>query len=228
MNIRLSSIEARIIGVLIEKQITTPDQYPLSLNALVNACNQKSNREPFMQLDEPTVKFAVESLGRRHMVVEKSGFGSRVPKYQQIFCNTEFGSLKFTPQETAIVCELLLRGPQTPGELRTRAPRMAEFPDPGVVETLLESLANRPGGALVTQLAREPNRRDSRWAQLFEELPESTRAATAEEIVANKSGDVPVVRATTGQADLAARVAALETEVATLRAELSALKQERV
>src|SRR3954469_14356725 len=171
MNIRLSAIEARIIGALLEKQITTPDQYPLSLNALINACNQKSNREPFMQLDEPTVKFVVEGLGRRHMVVEKSGFGSRVPKYQQIFCNTEFGSLKFTPQETAIVCELLLRGPQTPGELRTRAQRMAEFPDPGVVEALLDGLANRPDGAIVAQLAREPSRRDARWAQLFEELP---------------------------------------------------------
>src|SRR5678815_2888713 len=109
MNIRLSAIEARIIGSLIEKQITTPDQYPLSLNALVNACNQKSNREPFMQLDEPNVKAAVDGLAKRHFVVEKSGFGSRVPKYQQIFCNTEFGSLKFSPQETAIVCELLLR-----------------------------------------------------------------------------------------------------------------------
>ena len=84
MNIRLTAIEARIIGSLIEKQITTPDQYPLSLNALVNACNQKSNREPLMQLDEPTVKFVVDGLSRRHMVVEKSGFGSRVPKYQQI------------------------------------------------------------------------------------------------------------------------------------------------
>ena len=119
MNIRLSAIEARIIGSLIEKQVTTPDQYPLSLNALVSACNQKSNREPFMQLDEATVKSAVDGLARRHYVVEKSGFGSRVPKYQQIFCNTEFGSLKFTPQETAIICELLVRGPQTPGELRS-------------------------------------------------------------------------------------------------------------
>src|SRR5262245_49978490 len=117
MNIRLSAIEARVIGSLIEKQITTPDQYPLSLNALVNACNQKSNREPLMQLDEPTVKFVVDSLARRHMVVEKSGFGSRVPKYQQAFCNTEFGSLKFTPQETAIVCELLLRN--SPGVIES-------------------------------------------------------------------------------------------------------------
>ena len=155
MNIRLSAIDARIIGSLIEKQITTPDQYPLSLNALVNACNQKSNREPLMQLDEATVKFAVDSLARRHFVVEKSGFGSRVPKYQQIFCNTEFGSLKFTPQETAIVCELLLRGPQTPGELRARVTRMAELPDPGIIESLLAALASRPDGGIVAQLPRE-------------------------------------------------------------------------
>ena len=224
MNIRLSAIEARIIGVLIEKQITTPDQYPLSLNALINACNQKSNREPLMQLDEPTVKFVVEGLGRRHMVVEKSGFGSRVPKYQQVFCNTEFGSLRFTPQETAIVCELLLRGPQTPGELRSRAPRMAEFPDPGVVESVLEALANRPGGAIVAQLAREPNRRDSRWAQLFEELPESAKLATAGEVAANKASDAAVVRAPSN-AELQARVAMLEGEIAALRAELATLKQ---
>ncbi len=97
-----------------------------------------------------------------------------MPKYQQIFCNTEFGSLKFTPQETAIICELLLRGPQTPGELRARVTRMAELPDPGIIETLLDGLANRPEGALVAQLPRESGRRDSRWAQLFEELPEAT------------------------------------------------------
>jgi uncharacterized protein len=219
MNIRLSAIEARIIGSLIEKQITTPDQYPLSLNALVNACNQKSNREPLMQLDEPTVKAAVDGLSKRHFVVEKSGFGSRVPKYQQIFCNTEFGSLKFTPPETAIVCELLLRGPQTPGELRGRISRMAELPDPNIVEGLLEALASRPEGALVAQLAREPGRRDSRWANLFEELP----AAVAE------TSGAPAPRATSATSaapasDLAARVTALEAEVAALRAELAALK----
>ncbi|HEV7610219.1 MAG TPA: DUF480 domain-containing protein [Steroidobacteraceae bacterium] len=226
MNIRLTAIEARIIGVLIEKQITTPDQYPLSLNALINACNQKSNREPFMQLDEPTVKFVVDGLGRRHFVVEKSGFGSRVPKYQQIFCNTEFGSLKFTAQETAIVCELLLRGPQTPGELRSRAPRMAEFSDPGVVESVLAGLANRPGGGIVVQLAREPNRRDARWAQLFEELPASATAATADEIAANAAG----AAATRGptNAELIARVAALESEIVALRAEIASLKAGRV
>lgn len=217
MNIRLSAIDARIIGSLIEKQITTPDQYPLSLNALVNACNQKSNREPLMQLDEATVKFAVDSLARRHYVVEKSGFGSRVPKYQQVFCNTEFGSLKFTPQETAIVCELLLRGPQTPGELRARVPRMAELPDPGVIEALLAGLANRPDGALVAQLPRESGRRDSRWAQLFEELPEVTPATDAPPPRSEAAPPRPAD-------DLAARVAALEAEVAALRAELAALR----
>src|SRR4029453_2181251 len=121
MNIRLSAIDARIIGCLIEKQITTPDQYPLSLNALVNACNQKSNRDPMMDVDEPTVQRTLDGLAKKHFVMERSGFGSRVPKYQHRFCNTEFGSLKFTPQELAIVCELLLRGPQKPGDMRSRA-----------------------------------------------------------------------------------------------------------
>jgi uncharacterized protein YceH (UPF0502 family) len=220
MNIRLTAIEARIIGSLIEKQITTPDQYPLSLNALLNACNQKSNREPVMQLDEPTVKFVVDGLARRHFVVEKSGFGSRVPKYQQIFCNTEFGSLRFTPQETAIICELLLRGPQTPGELRARVPRMAELPDPSVIEPLLAALAGRPEGAIVQQLPREAGRRDSRWAQLFEELPEIV-AATEADISAAAPASSGARSA--GGADLAARVTALEQAVEELRAKLDAL-----
>ena len=218
MNIRLTALEARIIGSLIEKQITTPDQYPLSLNALVNACNQKSNREPLMQLGEAEVKAAVDGLARRHMVLEKSGFGSRVPKYQQIFCNTEFGSLKFTPQETAIICELLLRGPQTPGELRARVPRMTQLPDPAVIEASLDTLANRADGALVAQLPREAGRRDSRWAQLFEELPQVTAAtepAPRGEVTPRAAGD------------LGARMTALEAEVARLRDELAQLRQER-
>lgn len=215
MNIRLSAIEARIIGVLIEKQVTTPDQYPLSLNALVNACNQKSNREPLMQVDEATVKFVVDSLARRHFIVEKSGFGSRVPKYQQIFCNTEFGSLKFTPQETAIVCELLLRGAQTPGELRNRITRMADLLDPSAIESILESLARRPEGAIVAQLPRESGRRDSRWAQTFEELPE---------IVAATEPHAESAAAGLSRGAAAARIAELEREVAELRAEVARLK----
>ena len=159
--------EARVIGCLIEKQITTPDQYPLSLNALTNACNQKSNRDPVLALDEATVQQTVDRLSRKHLLFEKSGFGSRVAKYQHCFCNTEFSGLKFTPQELAIVCELLLRGPQTPGELRGRAARMAEFADAAAVESALETLAQRPGGALVARLPREPGRRESRYAQLF-------------------------------------------------------------
>src|SRR5215475_11440015 len=162
MKLELSSLEVRVIGCLIEKAITTPDQYPLSLNALVNACNQKSNRDPVMDLDEATVQQTLDGLSKKHLVIEKSGFGSRVRKYQHRFCNTEFGSLKLDPQELAIVCELLLRGPQTPGELRTRASRMAPFAETSGVEAALTRLVERPDGPYVVQLAREPNRRDSR------------------------------------------------------------------
>jgi uncharacterized protein len=167
MNIELTALEARAIGCLIEKQNTTPDQYPLSLNALVNACNQKSNRDPVLDLDEHAVQQVVDGLVRKHMVIERAGYGSRVPKYQHVFCNTEFGSLKFTPIETAIVCELMVRGPQTPGELRTRASRMSEVSDVSQVEETLQNLMTRPDGPFVTRLAREPGRRDSRYAQLF-------------------------------------------------------------
>src|SRR6201998_79585 len=167
MNIELSPIEARVIGCLIEKQITTPDQYPLSLNALVNACNQKSNRDPVMSWDEEAIQTTLDHLIRKHLVIEKSGFGSRVPKYQHRFCNTEFGTLKFDPQELAIVCELLVRGPQTPGELRSRAARMAEFTDVSEVEAALTRLSGGEDGPFVTRLAREPGRRDSRYAHLF-------------------------------------------------------------
>jgi len=167
MNIELTALEARAIGCMLEKQITTPDQYPLSLNALANACNQKSNRDPVLDLDERTVQQIVDGLVRKHMVIERAGYGSRVPKYQHVFCNTEFGSLKFTPLETAIICELLVRGAQTPGELRTRAARMSEVSDVSQVEAALQSLMTRPDGPFVARLAREAGRRDSRYAQLF-------------------------------------------------------------
>jgi uncharacterized protein YceH (UPF0502 family) len=167
MNIELTDLEARVIGCLLQKQSTTPDQYPLSLNALANACNQKSNRDPVLELDERAVQQVVDGLARKHMVIERAGHGSRVPKYQHVFCNTEFGSLKFTSLETAIVCELLLRGPQTPGELRTRASRMSEVSDVSEVEAALQSLMTRPDGPFVTRLAREAGRRDSRYGHLF-------------------------------------------------------------
>ena len=126
MPVELSALEARVIGCLIEKAMTTPDQYPLSLNALTNACNQKSNRDPLLDLEERDVQAAIDGADRQAPVLERSGFGSRVPKYQHRFCNTGFGSLEFSPLETAILCELLLRGPQTPGELKARTARMAE------------------------------------------------------------------------------------------------------
>ncbi len=167
MSIELTAAEARVIGCLIEKAITTPDQYPLSLNALTNACNQKSNRDPVMDLDEGNVQQVVDALIRKHLVLERSGFGSRVPKYQHVFCNAAFGSLQFTPVETAIICELLLRGPQTPGELRTHAARMAEIKEVSEVVSALNNLVSRSDGPFVGRLPREPDRRDSRYAHLF-------------------------------------------------------------
>src|ERR1700677_3177587 len=140
---QLSALETRVIGSLIEKQITTPEQYPLSLNALVLACNQKSNRDPVLELTVQAVQELIDALSRKHLVIEKSGFGSRVPKYQQRFCNTEFSALQFTPQERAILCELLLRGPQTPGELRSRASRMAAWADAGEAGAALEAVRQR-------------------------------------------------------------------------------------
>lgn len=213
MNIELSPIEARVIGCLIEKQIATPDQYPLSLNALVNACNQKSNRDPVMSADEPTIQTTVDQLIRKHLVIEKSGFGSRVPKYQHRFCNTEFGPLKFTPQELAIVCELLVRGPQTPGELRTRASRMASFSEVGQVETALESLSTRADGPFVVRLPREPGRRDSRYAHLFS-------GAVAIPALPEQSITEPSIAA----APAPSRLERLEEEVRQLKEELKDIK----
>jgi uncharacterized protein YceH (UPF0502 family) len=174
MNIELNALEARVIGSLIEKQITTPDQYPLSINALTNACNQKSNRDPVLDLNERAVQQVVDGLVRKHMVIERSGFGSRVPKYSHVFCNTEFGSLKFSPVETAIVCELLVRGAQTPGELRSRANRMCEVADVSQIDAALQSLLTREEGPFVVRLAKEPGRRDSRYMHLFSGPIEAT------------------------------------------------------
>jgi uncharacterized protein len=213
MNIELSPIEARVVGCLIEKQITTPDQYPLSLNALVNACNQKSNRDPVMSADEAAIQTTLDQLIRKHLVIEKSGFGSRVPKYQHRFCNTEFGPLKFTPQELAIVCELLVRGPQTPGELRTRAARMASFSEPGQVETALESLSSRADGPFVVRLPRETGRRDSRYAHLFSGAVAA--ADFSEESIAAPSA---------ASASTPSRLERLEEEVRQLKEELKDIK----
>lgn len=167
MNIELSPLEARIIGCLIEKEVTTPDYYPLTLNSLTTACNQKSNREPVLSLTEAEVQDAAEGLIARRLMSDESGFNSRVSKYQHRFCNTEFGDLKLSNQELGLVCCMLLRGPQTPGELRTRTNRLCSFTDVKEVETILDGLANRESGPLVVKLPREPGKRESRYQHLF-------------------------------------------------------------
>jgi uncharacterized protein YceH (UPF0502 family) len=244
MKIELSAMEARVIGCLIEKQITTPDQYPLSLNALVNACNQKSNRDPMMDVSESEVQATLDALSKKHFVIEKSGFGSRVPKYQHRFCNTEYGTLKLTPQELAIVCELLLRGPQTPGELRSRSSRMAPFTDVSEVETALESLRTREDGPFVVRLAREPGRRDSAYAHLFSgpvavatDQEHTATSGAAHSSAAHSAGvghhsgsgqatiSASFASTARGADSSAARIDRLETEVRQLREELDALKK---
>ncbi|HCG8160220.1 TPA: YceH family protein [Vibrio parahaemolyticus] len=208
MKVELTAIEARVIGCLIEKEVTTPDQYPLSLNALTNACNQKSNREPVMALSESDVLDAVDALIERRLVSDESAFNSRVSKYQHRFCNTEFGDLKLSEQEKGIICCMLLRGAQTPGEIRTRTNRLATFHDVKEVEAVLELLASEEKGPLVVKLPREAGKRESRYMHLFcGEVDVSAIAAA--------------VPATSSSSE---RVAQLEQEVAELREELDALK----
>jgi uncharacterized protein YceH (UPF0502 family) len=175
MNMNLSLYETRVIGCLIEKAITTPDQYPLSINSLVNACNQKSNRDPVLELKEITVQDTVDGLIKKFLV--SRGYGSRVTKYQHRFCNTEFGTLKLSEKATGIICELFLRGPQTPGELRSRTERLCKFEDVNEVEAELTSLMAREE-PLVIKLPREPGKRESRYAHLFSGLPQSSTLST--------------------------------------------------
>ncbi|MDM2843497.1 YceH family protein [Citrobacter sp. Cpo090] len=209
MKYELTATEARVIGCLLEKQVTTPEQYPLSVNGVVTACNQKTNREPVMNLSESDVQEQLDNLVKRHFLRTVSGFGNRVTKYEQRFCNSEFGNLKLSAAEVAIITTLLLRGAQTPGELRSRASRMYEFSDMAEVESTLENLANREDGPYVVRLAREPGKRESRYMHLFcGEVDEAIAAAD----------ELPVA-----SGDLQARVEALETEVAELKQRLDSL-----
>ncbi|EPE4032073.1 YceH family protein [Enterobacter kobei] len=210
MKYQLNGTEARVIGCLLEKQVTTPEQYPLSVNAVTMACNQKTNREPVMNLSEHDVQDVLDALVKRHYLHTVSGFGNRVTKYEQRFCNSEFGDLKLSSAEVAVVTTLLLRGAQTPGELRTRASRMHEFSDMQEVEQTLEGLAAREDGPYVVRLAREPGKRESRYMHLF----------CGDVDISVKS---PVTDITTGDDDLVARVEALEGEVAGLKQRLDAL-----
>ncbi|MCK6768042.1 YceH family protein [Enterobacter roggenkampii] len=210
MKYQLNGTEARVIGCLLEKQVTTPEQYPLSVNAVTMACNQKTNREPVMNLSEYEVQDVLDALVKRHYLRTVSGFGNRVTKYEQRFCNSEFGDLKLSSAEVAVITTLLLRGAQTPGELRTRASRMHEFSDMQEVEQTLEGLAAREDGPCVVRLAREPGKRESRYMHLFSGEVDSSVKSSATDITAVDD-------------DLVARVAALEDEVAGLKQRLDAL-----
>jgi uncharacterized protein YceH (UPF0502 family) len=213
MNIEFSLNEARVIGCLLEKEITTPYQYPLSLNALTNACNQKTNRDPVLDLSEAVVQQAVDSLMKKYMVSDKSaGYGGRVTKYKHRFCNTEFGSLKFSKQELGILCVMLLRGPQTPGELRTRTNRLCEFADAAEVETTLEKLMTREDGPFIARLPRAAGARESRYAHLFSGAIESVEEPAV------------IEESAVGTATLSQRVSQLEEWVRQLRAEVDSLK----
>ena len=216
MILTLTALEARVLACLVEKEITTPDQYPLSLNSLTSACNQKTNRHPVLELGEQAVQETLDALSKRHLVMDRSGFGSRVLKYRHRLCNGDHNPLQFSPQELAVVCELLLRGPQTPGELRNRAQRLAPFADLGVVEHTLEALAGRSDGPFVLKLARQPGAREARYAQLFTGVPEEAAAAAAQ-----PEGDAEPRAAGGG---LGERVRELEAAVAALREEIAALK----
>lgn len=214
MLVELSAKQCRVIGVMLEKEVTTPDQYPLSLNGLTTGCNQKSNREPVMQLSDADVQDLLDELKQKKQISEQSGFGSRVVKYKHRFCNTEFGDLKLSRQQLAIICVLLLRGPQTPGELRTRTNRLAEFSNVDEVEATLDHLQDHNGEQLVVKLPREAGKRDSRYIHLFCDAQEQLALAKQ-----------PVAAAPSVSSDNSdnSRIDALEADVNELKAQVARL-----
>jgi uncharacterized protein YceH (UPF0502 family) len=214
---KLNSHEIRVLGALIEKEITTPDQYPLSLNALTGACNQKSNRDPVTNLSEQAVQETLDGLARKYLVSNQAGHGSRVAKYKHRFCNTDFGELRLSPQELGILCELMLRGPQTPGELRTRAERLCRLDDMEQVERALAALMARDE-PLVAKLPREPGKREHRYVHVLGDEPQAAAISAAH---AGEPADADPDRL----AALEARVAALDEEVTELKRRLAALTE---
>jgi uncharacterized protein YceH (UPF0502 family) len=221
MAIQLSALQSRIIGVLLEKQTTTPEQYPLTLNALTLGCNQKSNRDPVFELSEAQVQDGLRELEQARLVSSVSG--SRVARYQHRFCNTEFGSLQLSEQQRAMIGLLLLRGPQTPGELRTRSSRLADFSQVSEVEACLQSLVGYESGALVVQLPREAGKRESRYQHLL-----GDEADVGAVLVAPASREFDASRSDFALeqevAELRADVTQLRCELAQLRDELAQLK----
>jgi uncharacterized protein len=213
MSLELTSTEVRVLGALVEKEITTPEYYPLSLNALVNACNQKSNREPVMTLDEETVRKALRSLTDQSLVRSASG-DSRVPKFEHRLNEL----YNFHRHEIAVLDVLMLRGPQTPGELRTRAERMYAFEDLEAVHSALNLLMRREP-PLVKVLARQPGTKESRFMHLLsgDVVPEDVTVGPAESLEA--ASDAVSTRDRE-------RIEQLESEVAELRRELETLREQ--
>lgn len=203
-----------------EKSVTTPDQYPLTLNALTNACNQRSSRDPVLSLEPGLVQRTARLLEDRHLLSSKENFKSRVEKYTQRFCNTPFADLQFSEAEFAVICLLLLRGPQTPGELRARSPRLHQFEDNHDVVQTLEGLLDREGGPAVVRLPRRPGRQDSEYAHLFSgavEVPDVEDAPPAPARPERRPGRT---------SELDARVAALEQELNELKQAVRRLTDE--
>jgi len=220
VNFTLTEVEARALGALIEKEVTTPEYYPLSLNALMNACNQKSNRDPLMHLDEEAVRTALRGLSDQFLA-RSAGGDSRVAKYEHRLGET----FNFDRKETAIICELLLRGPQTPGELRSRAERMHPFEDLSEVQTTLQRLMRREP-PLVVLLARQPGMKEARYAHL---LSGDVAVAASEnhEVATTRMDGSSVSRGSASVNNASAEdVKRLEESVAELRSEVASLKKQ--
>jgi uncharacterized protein YceH (UPF0502 family) len=209
MNIILSDVETRVLGSLIEKDLTTPEYYPLSLNALVHACNQKSNRDPVMNLDEDAVRQALRSLNQKELAGPADNMESRVSKFEHRL--QEY--FNFTRHEIAILCELLLRGPQTPGELRSRAERMHTFEDLNIVQSTLQRLMKREP-PLAVMLPRQPGTKEARYAHLL---------SGDVEMSASEPDSAPAVTEVSTDGE---RIAHLENQVADLRIEINGLKEQ--
>ncbi|TDO96278.1 YceH family protein [Marinomonas balearica] len=220
----LNAMEARIIGCLIEKSITTPEQYPLSLNALVNACNQKSSREPVVNYSEFDVQDTVDALVERALITEVT-LGSRVAKYQHRFCNTEFSDLQFSEGETAIVCLQLLRGAQTPGELRSRSGRLHSFSNLPEVEQALANLKEMTGGPFIEMLPREPGKRERRFQSTLCLEREAIDATLVDEDNSNAPTDAAYSSTRPSLNDAIKRIDELEAKLAELTQRLETLEQ---
>jgi uncharacterized protein len=213
VNIELTANEARVLGCLMEKSVITPDQYPLTLNSLTNACNQKSSRDPVLSLDQGVVQHTARQLENKHLISREENFRSGVEKYTQRLCNTPFSEFQFTQQEFAVICLLLLRGAQTPGELRARSGRLFNFADNAEVARTLQNLIEREGGPLVARLPRTPGRLDSEYAHLFSGAVESVPA---------DEGAQTTTRPEAGRSD---RLSQLEARIDAIEQELVQLKQ---